>query len=185
MRLELFEDNGLQMKIIVLVVVLMSFCLIVMVMRKYATGINGLSHNRLPVKLDDEGQSDEKDPIENIYRAYIENRRKNYNKAKPKERAHLMVSEWIEYAEKTIVLEFYEFTPEEWVNEAVAYLYDTGESEIAEMMEKGIHDYHNPKYTDMCDYPEEWVDDCFEIDEWILKNKERLHKWLDEYLNKW
>ena len=107
MRLELFEDNGLQMKIIVLVVVLMSFCLIVMVMRKYATGINGLSHNRLPVKPDDEGQSDEKDPIENIYRAYIENKRKNYNKAKPKERAHLMVSEWIEYAEKTIVLEFY------------------------------------------------------------------------------
>ena len=174
--------NKMLIKIIVAVIVFICFCLIVLVMRKYATGVNGISHERLPVKPDDEKQTDGIDPLEIIYRAYVENDRKRYNKASPKERAYLMVSEWIDYAERTIVLEFYEFTPEERVREAVSYLSDTGETEIAEMMEKGIHDYHNPKYTDMCDYPEEWVDDCFEIDEWILKNKERLHKWLDEYL---
>lgn len=172
------------MKIIVAAIILISFCLIVLVMRKYATGVNGLSHGRIPVKPDDEGQSDGIDPSYAIYLAYKENERKRYNKKSPKERAHLMVSEWIDYAERSIVLEFYEFTPEEWVREAVACLSDTGESEIAEMMKKGIHDYRNPEYLGMDDYPEEWLDDCLEIADWIHNNKERLHKWLDEYLKK-
>lgn len=163
------------MKIIVLVVVALSLCLIGWVIREYSSHDNNLLLNHQPTIQ----KRNDPELGYKMYRLYINNRRKRFYKKSQKQKAYYIVYEWINTSEKTIVLEFYEFLPEKWIRETVAYLSDTGESEIAEMMEKGIHDYHNPKYTDMCDYPEEWVDDCFEIDDWITKNKERLHQWLE------
>ena len=100
-------------------------------------------------------------------------------------RTFCIVSDWIETSVKSLALEFYEddaIISNRDIQDTVDHLNELGETELAGMICKGIHDYGNPQYTDMCDYPEEWVDDCFEIDKWIKGHRVQLRQWLYDYL---
>lgn len=52
-----------------------------------------------------------------------------------------------------------------------------GEMEMADVYAHGIHDYANERYQKY-DYPEEWLDEAEEIDEWIKANEEYIYKWM-------
>ena len=48
---------------------------------------------------------------------------------------------------------------------------------MADVYAHGIHDYAN-KRSQKYDYPEEWLDESEEIDEWIKDNEEYIYKWM-------
>lgn len=100
------------------------------------------------------------------------------NEKEPVKKAYELVSYWIETSEKTIVLEFYESVPVDDIREAVKVLRMEGETELACMIEKGIHEYRDPQYRCVNDYPEDCLNDCFEIDVWIRNHKEQLKRWM-------
>ena len=62
----------------------------------------------------------------------------------------------------------------EWV---WSFLRTNGEMEMADVYAHGIHDYANERYQKY-DYPEEWLDEAEEIDEWIKANEEYIYKWM-------
>ena len=125
--------------------------------------------------------SDDSDQILTEFRRYFA----VHNWHPPKEiKTFCVVSDLIETSVKIIALEFYEqeaIISNIGIIDAVDHLNEMGETELAGIIGKGIHDYNNPQYTDMCDYPEEWVEDCFEIDKWIKGHRVQLKKWLYDY----
>ena len=58
----------------------------------------------------------------------------------------------------------------------VRYLRSGREKELADIFEKGIHDYQNPRYASDYNYPQEWLEEAGEIDDWILTHEEWLWK---------
>ena len=38
----------------------------------------------------------------------------------------------------------------------------------------GNHDYRNEKYQDNYDYPQEWIDESEQIDQWITENEKKI-----------
>ncbi|MBR2557976.1 MAG: hypothetical protein IKE95_06400 [Methanobrevibacter sp.] len=97
-----------------------------------------------------------------------------------------VVSDWIETSVKILALEFYEYdallSKNNDIQDTIDHLNELGEMELAGMIAKGIHDYSNPQYSCICDYPKEWVDDCFDIDSWIKGHRVQLRQWLYDYL---
>lgn len=100
----------------------------------------------------------------------------------PMVNAFLIVSSWFGTSERSGVWTFYEATSPANVEKAVNYLLQVGETELAAVISKGMHDYQNPQYADNFDYPEEWITESEEIDAWISKHYDWLCHWLYDYL---
>ncbi len=98
--------------------------------------------------------------------------------------AFLIVSGWFGTSERSGAWTFYEATNPESIQKAVDYLIQSGETELAAVIEKGIHDYQNPQYTEDFEYPEEWITESEEIDVWIKEHDDWLCHWLYDYLLK-
>ena len=94
----------------------------------------------------------------------------------------LIVSSWFGTSMRSGVWTFYETANEQNVKNAVDYLKQTGETELAAIIEKGIHDYQNPIYSENFDYPEKWISEADEIDDWITEQESRLSNWLYNFL---
>ncbi len=95
--------------------------------------------------------------------------------------AFLIISSWFGTSERNGVWTFYEATEKAEIQKAVLYLKEHKETELANIIEKGIHDYQNPIYEN-CDYPDEWLEEAEEIDNWIQNNRDWLLKWLYTFI---
>ncbi|MCD7993494.1 MAG: hypothetical protein LUK37_17590 [Clostridia bacterium] len=91
--------------------------------------------------------------------------------------AFLVISSWFGTSQRSGVWTFYEATKSDEIHTALQYLKESGENVIAQIFEKGIHDYHNPIYAENFDYPEKWIEEADEIDNWIMQHEELLWKW--------
>ena len=100
----------------------------------------------------------------------------------PAVKAFLIVSSWYGTSERSGVWEFYESTPGSDIEEAANYLKEIGHEELSDVISKGIHDWANEKYRTGFNYPDEWMNECDEIDNWIAGNRESLTRWLYDYL---
>lgn len=91
--------------------------------------------------------------------------------------AYLIISSWFGTSQRSGVWTFYEATNLEEIDATLQYLKTNNDMELAEIFEKGIHDYHNPIYAENFDYPEEWIEESDEIDKWIMEHEEWLWQW--------
>lgn len=91
--------------------------------------------------------------------------------------AFLTISTWFGTSMRSGVWTFYEVGNIQEMKATTQYLRISGDNELANIFEKGMHDYQNPKYAKNCDYPEEWLEEADEIDEWISKHEDWLWKW--------
>ncbi len=90
--------------------------------------------------------------------------------------AYLTVSNWFNTSEGEGVWQFYELMDKEMFETAIVFLKSRGKDELVEMMERGNHDYQNPIYQEDedLDYPEEWLDESDEIDDWVTDHEDEL-----------
>lgn len=50
------------------------------------------------------------------------------------------------------------------------------------MYKMGIHDYHNEKYLDNYNYPDEWIEESEIIDKWIFENEINIYRFLRDLI---
>ena len=98
--------------------------------------------------------------------------------------AYLIVSSWHGTSLRSGVWTFYESTDKARIEEAVSYLKDNGDTELADMIRRGIHNYQTPEYIENLNYPDEWIDESDEIDDWISDNEEKIYEWLYSFILK-
>ncbi|MBS6955349.1 MAG: hypothetical protein KH230_19210 [Enterocloster asparagiformis] len=91
--------------------------------------------------------------------------------------AFLTISTWFGTSMRSGVWTFYEVGNIQKMKITAQYLRAGGDNELADIFEKGIHDYQNPKYAKNYDYPEEWLEEADEIDQWISAHEDWLWKW--------
>lgn len=96
--------------------------------------------------------------------------------------AFLMVSSWFGTSERSGVWTFYEATNRSDIQNAVDHLKQNGDTELANIMESGIHDYQDPIYLNDLEYPEDWISGTEVIDKWIGEHRDSLFQWLYEFL---
>lgn len=101
-----------------------------------------------------------------------------YEKRIPCVKAFLIISSWFGTSQRSGVWTFYEATNQEEIADVVQYLKFQEENEMADILKKGMHDYHNPIYAETFDYPNEWIEESTLIDEWIWGHKDKLWNWL-------
>lgn len=94
----------------------------------------------------------------------------------------LIVSNWMGTSERSGVWVFYESTNISMIQDAVLYLKAQEDNELACMLEKGIHDYQNPIYFGNFNYPDEWITESEQIDDWISNHTAWLRRWLYTFL---
>lgn len=94
----------------------------------------------------------------------------------------LIVSNWMGTSERSGVWVFYESTNISMIQDAVSYLKAQEDNELACMLEKGIHDYQNPIYFENFNYPDEWITESEQIDDWISDHTDWLRRWLYTFL---
>lgn len=91
--------------------------------------------------------------------------------------AFLTISNWQGTSLRSGVWTFYEAANLNDLTVTTKYLAKTGQTELADIFAKGIHDYQNPKYAKDYNYPAEWIKEADLIDSWIFKHEEWLLKW--------
>lgn len=91
--------------------------------------------------------------------------------------AFFTISSWLGTSERAGVWNFYEATDSKDINITLNYLSDNGYYNLKEIFAKGIHDYQNEKYRDNYEYPEKWLDESEEIDDWIDQHRLDICKW--------
>lgn len=91
--------------------------------------------------------------------------------------AFLTISSWFGISMRSGVWTFYETANVQEITDTLQYLKLNNENELAAIFEKGIHDYQNPKYAENYNYPEEWIKESEQIDEWISVHEDWLWKW--------
>ena len=96
--------------------------------------------------------------------------------------AYLIVSDWFGTSQRSGVWTFYEATEINRIQNAISFLSSLNENTLSDMLEKGIHDYQNPIYSENYDYPDEWIDESEEIDNWISEHEDWLWNWLYTFL---
>lgn len=93
---------------------------------------------------------------------------------------YMEISNWQGMSDRCGVWQYYEsgaFQKGKF-ERVLSYLKANNEGEMASVYARGIHDYANEKYQENYDYPEEWLDEADEIDEWISDNEVSLYKWM-------
>lgn len=91
--------------------------------------------------------------------------------------AFLTISTWFGTSMRSGVWTFYEVGNIQEMKTTIQYLRIGGDNELADIFEMGMHDYQNPQYAKNYDYPEEWLEEADEIDEWISEHEDWLWKW--------
>lgn len=99
-------------------------------------------------------------------------------KRPPCVKAFLIISNWLGTSQRSGVWTFYESTSPEEIADAADYLKQQGQNELADFLEKGMLDYHNPVYAQNYDYPDEWIEESELIDKWIWEHENELREWL-------
>lgn len=94
----------------------------------------------------------------------------------PAATAFMTVFNWYSDSLRSGVWTFYEIADPADLELTVNYLEQSGELELKEIFQSGIHDYQNPKYQD-CEYPKEWLDETDQIDSWIAGHEKWLYEW--------
>ena len=61
-----------------------------------------------------------------------------------------------------------------------AFLETKNCNELSDMFQLGMHDYHNEKYLENYDYPDEWIEESEIIDNWIFENEISIYRFLKE-----
>ena len=105
-------------------------------------------------------------------------------KQEPFVRAFLILSGWLGTSLRSGVWTFYEVTPVQDMLDAAGYFRENGAAEIAEMLQKGIHDYQDPKYQADFDYPAEWLREAEETDGWINAHRTQIEQYLTDELRR-
>ncbi len=100
----------------------------------------------------------------------------------PFSNAFMILSSWLGTSLRDGVWTFYEAMPKSRIESAAEYLENAGEKELAVVLKSGIHSYDNPKYAGNYDYPEEWLTQSEEIDDWIYSHEEFLHSLMYDLL---
>lgn len=91
--------------------------------------------------------------------------------------AFLTVSSWFGTSGRSGVWTFYEAKDPKEVRAAACYVRKQGDRELADVLEKGLHDYQDPRYAKGWDYPKEWLEEAAEIDDWIEAHRDDLWEW--------
>ena len=102
----------------------------------------------------------------------------SYEKRIPCVKAFLIISSWFGTSQRSGVWTFYEATNPKEIADVVDYLKSLEENELANLLEKGMHDYHSPIYAGNFDYPDEWIEESKLIDEWLWGHEAELWNWL-------
>ncbi|MBQ3546790.1 MAG: hypothetical protein IJA34_17670 [Lachnospiraceae bacterium] len=92
----------------------------------------------------------------------------------------LTLSNWVGFSLRDGVWTFYEYTNDESVEKVKAYLESENWDELSEIYKLGIHDYHNEKYLEDYNYPNEWIEESEIIDNWIFENEINIYRFLKE-----
>lgn len=91
--------------------------------------------------------------------------------------AYLAVSNWLGTSLRSGVWTFYEAAKPNEINAVLAFLRENNDIDLADVFEKGVHDYQNPVYAENYDYPEAWIEESEEIDQWIWEHEDWLWQW--------
>lgn len=98
--------------------------------------------------------------------------------------AYLMVAGWFGISSGSGVWIFYETARQADLSKAIDYLKQTGDQELAAVMEMGLHDYQNTVSTEINYFPDAWMAESEKIDAWIRIHAEWLEQWLYNALMK-
>lgn len=91
--------------------------------------------------------------------------------------AFLTILNWFAMSQRSGVWTFYESTSPEDIELTLQFLTQTGDEELASIFSYGAHDYQNPKYAGNWNYPDEWIEEAEEIDDWISDHEDWLYMW--------
>ncbi len=108
-----------------------------------------------------------------LYNDYFE----NIENGLPWVTAFLTISTWFGTSMRSGSWTFYEVGNMQQIESTLQYLKSSGDDELASIFAKGIHDYQNSVYAENYNYPETWLEESVEIDEWIWEHEDWLWKW--------
>ena len=91
--------------------------------------------------------------------------------------AFLTIVNWFAMSLRNGVWTFYEATAPIDIEQTLQFLAQSGDDELAAIFRYGVHDYQNPKYYGNWNYPEEWIEEAEEIDEWVWDHEDWLFMW--------
>lgn len=94
----------------------------------------------------------------------------------------LTLSNWIGFSLRDGVWTFYEYTDDQSIEKTKKFLEIKNWIELTDMYKLGMHDYHNKKYLDNYNYPDEWIEESEIIDNWIFENEISLYKFLKDMI---
>ena len=91
--------------------------------------------------------------------------------------AFLTIVNWFAMSQRSGVWTFYEAADPNEIELTIQFLTERGDRELASIFRYGAHDYQNPKYAGNWKYPEEWIEEAREIDQWITEHETWLYGW--------
>ncbi len=91
--------------------------------------------------------------------------------------AFLTIVNWFAMSQRSGVWTFYEAADPNEIELTIQFLTERGDKELASIFRYGAHDYQNPKYAGNWKYPEEWIEEAREIDQWITEHETWLYGW--------
>lgn len=94
----------------------------------------------------------------------------------------LTLSNWIGFSLRDGVWTFYEYTDDQSVEKTKKFLEIKNWQELTNMYKLGMQDYHNEKYLDKYNYPDEWIEESGIIDKWIFENEISLYRFLKDMI---
>lgn len=87
----------------------------------------------------------------------------------------LGLSSWMGTSQRSGVWTYYEATDSNLIDTTIQYIIQNKlDEELCNMYILGNHDYGNGKYQDNYDYPQEWIDESEQIDQWITENEKKI-----------
>lgn len=90
----------------------------------------------------------------------------------------LTLSNWVGFSLRDGVWTFYEYTNDDSIEKLKEFLASKNWHELTDMYKSGIHDYHNEKYLENYNYPDEWIEESETIDNWIFENEISIYRFL-------
>lgn len=97
--------------------------------------------------------------------------------------AFMILEDWYSCWFRSGVWTFYEYYAGKKALKITAdFLKKYADKEMSDIFESGIHEYNNPKYAKVSDYPQEWIDESEKIDFWIENREKEIFRFLEKIL---